>query len=73
MCMNTPYSKKELAIIKAIYKIDKDAKFRVKGSVEGRIDFLYGGIEWESDPIEWEQVVEKMYELEVQENEYKNS
>lgn len=71
--MNTPYSKKELAIIKAIYKIDKDAKFRVKGSVEGRIDFLYGGIEWESDPIEWEQVVEKMYELEVQENEYKNS
>jgi hypothetical protein len=71
--MNTPYSKKELAIIKAIYKIDKDAKFRVKGSVEGRIDFIYGGIEWESDPIEWEQVVEKMYELEVQENEYKNS
>lgn len=73
MCMNTPYSKKELAIIKAIYKIDKDAKFRVKGSVEGRIDFMYGGIEWESEPIEWEQVVEKMYELEVQENEYKNS
>jgi hypothetical protein len=71
--MNTPYSKKELAIIKAIYKIDKDAKFRVKGSVEGRIDFMYGGIEWESEPIEWEQVVEKMYELEVQENEYKNS
>ena len=68
--MNTPYSEKELAIIKAIYKIDKDAKFRIKGNLEGRIDFLYGGIEWESEPINWEQVVEKMYELEVQKNEH---
>lgn len=65
MCMNTPYSNKEMAIIKAIYKIDKDAKFRIKGSLENRIDFLYGGIEWESNPISWEEVVEKMYELEI--------
>ena len=68
MCTNTPYSEKELAIIKAIYKIDKSAKFRVKGSLEGRIDYLYGGIVWETEPITWEQVVEKMYELEVQSN-----
>jgi hypothetical protein len=66
MCNNTPYSKKELAIIKAIYKIDRNAKFSVKGSLENRIDFLYGGIEWETNPISWEEVVEKMYELEVQ-------
>jgi hypothetical protein len=26
---------------------------------------LYGGIIWESEPISWEEVVEKMYELEV--------
>ena len=68
MCNNSPYSEKEMAIIKAIYKIDKDAKFSVKGSLEGRIDYLYGGIEWESEPIAWEQVVEKMYEIEVQNN-----
>jgi|TARA_R110002020_G_scaffold471601_1_gene698838 hypothetical protein len=66
MCNNTPYSKKELAIIKAIYKIDRNAKFSVKGNLENRIDFLYGGIEWETNPISWEEVVEKMYELEVQ-------
>lgn len=66
MCNNMPYSKKELAIIKAIYKIDRNAKFSVKGSLENRIDFLYGGIEWETNPISWEEVVEKMYELEVQ-------
>ena len=66
MTMATPYSNKEMAIIKAIYKIDKNAKFRVKGNLEGRIDFMYGGIEWESNPISWEEVVEKMYELEVQ-------
>lgn len=65
MCNSTPYSDKEIAIIKAIYKIDPKAKFRVKGSLENRIDFLYGGIEWESEPIAWEEVVEKMYELEV--------
>ena len=54
-----------MAIIKAIYKIDKDAKFSIKGNLEGRIDYLYGGIEWESEPIAWEQVVEKIYELEL--------
>tara|TARA_R100000655_G_scaffold40580_2_gene76307 strand:- start:8395 stop:8595 length:201 start_codon:yes stop_codon:yes gene_type:complete len=64
--MNLPYSNKELGIIKAIYKIDPNAKFSVKGKLEGRIDYLYGGIEWETEPISWEQVVEKMYELEVQ-------
>ena len=66
MSNNTPYSKKELAIMKAIYKIDPNAKFSIKGGLENRIDFLYGGIQWESNPISWEEVVEKMYELEVQ-------
>lgn len=65
MSVNTPYTEKELSIIKAIYKIDPDAKFSIKGSLEGRIDFLYGGIVWETEPISWEEVVEKMYELEV--------
>jgi hypothetical protein len=65
MSVNTPYTEKELSIIKAIYKIDPDAKFSIKGSLENRIDFLYGGIVWETEPISWEQVVEKMYELEV--------
>tara|TARA_Y100000004_G_scaffold194440_1_gene259024 strand:- start:1282 stop:1491 length:210 start_codon:yes stop_codon:yes gene_type:complete len=66
MSNNYPYSDKELAIIRAIYKIDKDARFQIKGNVENRIDFLYGGIEWETSPISWEQVVEKMYELEIE-------
>ena len=65
MSVNTPYTEKELSIIKAIYKIDPKAKFNIKGSLESRIDFLYGGIVWETEPISWEQVVEKMYELEV--------
>tara|TARA_R110000824_G_scaffold401554_1_gene612880 strand:+ start:3462 stop:3665 length:204 start_codon:yes stop_codon:yes gene_type:complete len=65
MTVSTAYTERELAIIKAIYKIDPKAKFSIKGGLENRIDFLYGGIVWESEPISWEQVVEKMYELEV--------
>jgi hypothetical protein len=65
MTVSTAYTDKELNIIKAIYKIDPNAKISVKGNLENRIDFLYGGIEWETEPISWEQVVEKMYELEV--------
>ncbi len=63
MTVSTAYTDKELDIIKAIYKIDPDAKFSIKGTLENRIDFLYGGIEWQSEPISWEEVVEKMYEL----------
>lgn len=63
MTVSTAYTEKELDIIKAIYKIDPDAKFHIKGSLENRIDFLYGGIVWDTEPISWEQVVEKMYEL----------
>ena len=65
MNKNFPYSKKEMAIIRAIYKIDSKAKFQIIGKVESRMDFLYGGIKWESEPISWEQVLEKMYEIEV--------
>jgi hypothetical protein len=63
MTVSTAYTEKELDIIKAIYKIDPNAKFHIKGSLENRIDFLYGGIVWDTEPISWEQVVEKMYEL----------
>ena len=63
MTVSTAYTEKELDIIKAIYKIDPDAKFSIKGTLENRIDFLYGGIIWDTEPISWEQVVEKMYEL----------
>ena len=63
MTVSTAYTDKELDTIKAIYKIDPDAKFSIKGTLENRIDFLYGGIEWQSEPISWEEVVEKMYEL----------
>ncbi len=63
MTVSTAYTEKELDIIKAIYKIDPKAKFHIKGSLENRIDFLYGGIVWDTEPISWEQVVEKMYEL----------
>jgi hypothetical protein len=63
MTVSTAYTEKELDIIKAIYKIDPKAKFHIKGSLESRIDFLYGGIVWDTEPISWEQVVEKMYEL----------
>lgn len=63
MTVSTAYTEKELDIIKAIYKIDPDAKFSIKGTLENRIDFLYGGIVWDTEPIAWEEVVEKMYEL----------
>ena len=63
MCSNIPYTDKEMSILSAIYKIDPTARFKIKGKLETRIDFVYGGIEWETEPITWEQVVEKMYEL----------
>jgi hypothetical protein len=53
MTVSTAYTDKELNIIKAIYKIDPNAKISVKGNLENRIDFLYGGIEWETEPISW--------------------
>jgi len=51
MTVSTAYTEKELDIIKAIYKIDPKAKFHIKGSLENRIDFLYGGIVWDTEPI----------------------
>jgi hypothetical protein len=63
MTVSTAYTEKEGERINARYKIDPKAKFHIKGSLENRIDFLYGGIVWDTEPISWEQVVEKMYEL----------
>jgi|TARA_Y100000289_G_C3911945_1_gene145187 hypothetical protein len=69
MCNNIPYSEKEMDIIKAIYKIDPSAKFHIKNKLESRMDYLYGGIVWETEPISWEQVVEVMYKEKGQDNE----
>tara|TARA_A100001011_G_scaffold361107_1_gene408960 strand:+ start:360 stop:560 length:201 start_codon:yes stop_codon:yes gene_type:complete len=63
-----PFTHKEMDIITAIKKIDPHARFKIVGNLENRIDYLYGGIVWESMPISWEQVLEKMYELGVEKN-----
>ena len=50
-------------------KIDPSAKFHIKNKLESRMDYLYGGIVWETEPISWEQVVEVMYKEKGQDNE----
>ncbi len=65
MCSNIPYTKTEMDLIKAIISIDRNALFKVKGKLETRDDYLYGGIEWHRDytPIPYEQILEKINEL----------
>jgi len=70
MCKSIPYTEKEMSIIHAILSIDKTARFKIKGRLESRQDFLYGGIEWESNPITWEHILEKINEQ--LRNEYEN-
>ena len=62
MCKSMPYTEKEMSIINAIISIDKSARFKIKGRLENRLDFLYGGIEWLTDPIDWETVLEEINE-----------
>jgi hypothetical protein len=69
MCASAPYTERELSIISAIYSIDRYARFKIKGRLETRQDFLYGGIEWLTDPLKWETVLEKINEkLEADKN-----
>ena len=62
-----PCSERKLDTIKAIYRIDPRAKFSVNGKLESRIDYVYGGITWETQPIDWVDVIEEMYVGKVQE------
>tara|TARA_Y100001973_G_C5177698_1_gene323054 strand:+ start:1144 stop:1614 length:471 start_codon:yes stop_codon:yes gene_type:complete len=66
-CENMPCSERKLDTIKAIYRIDPRAKFSVNGKLESRIDYVYGGITWETQPIDWVDVIEEMYRGKVQE------
>ena len=64
MSINIPFTKREMKIIKAIKSIDNQALFRIKGKLETRQDYLYGGITWDSEyiPIPWEHILEKIDE-----------
>ena len=73
MSINYPYSKYELDIIKAIYEIDKDARFHIRSKINSRHDYLYGAIVWDTDPIGWDQVTEIMYKHKGELYENKNA
>ena len=47
-----------------IFAIDSKARISIKGKLESREDYLYGGIEWEDGyiPIPYDQVLEKINE-----------
>jgi hypothetical protein len=63
MCTNVAYTKKEMEIIHAIYSIEPDAKISIKGKLENRHDYMYGGIEFlNSLPINWNQILDKIDE-----------
>ena len=65
MCARAvPFSDKEIEYICAIFAIDSKARISIKGKLESREDYLYGGIEWEEGyiPIPYDQVLEKMNE-----------
>ena len=63
MCSPVVFSPREMDIISAIRNIDPTAKFRIKGKLESRHDYLYGGIEWiDSVPIEWNQILDRIDE-----------
>ena len=59
-----PFSIREMEFIHAIFLIDHKARISIKGKLESREDYLYGGIEWEDGyiPIPYDQVLEKINE-----------
>tara|TARA_R100000084_G_scaffold107757_1_gene68680 strand:+ start:957 stop:1175 length:219 start_codon:yes stop_codon:yes gene_type:complete len=68
MCSPVAFSPREMDIISAIRNIDPTAKFSIKGKLENRHDYLYGGIEWiDSIPVEWNQILDKIDEKRQQE------
>ena len=63
MCSPVAFSPREMDIISAIRNIDPNAKFSIKGKLENRHDYLYGGIKWiNCNPIEWNQILDKIDE-----------
>ncbi len=70
MCARAvPFSDREMEFIHAIFLIDPDVRISIKGKLETREDYLYGGIEWEQGyvPIPYDQVLEKINEEKAKE------
>jgi len=63
MCTNVAYTKKEMEIIHAIYSIDPTARISIKGKLENKYDYMYGGIKFlDSLPISWNIISDKIDE-----------
>ena len=63
MCTNVAYTKKEMEIIHAIYSIDPTARISIKGKLENKYDYMYGGIKFlDSLPISWNVISDKIDE-----------
>jgi hypothetical protein len=63
MCTNIAYTKKEMEIIHAIYSIDPTARISIKGKLENKYDYMYGGIKFlDSLPISWNVISDKIDE-----------
>tara|TARA_R100000656_G_scaffold894_1_gene1549 strand:- start:127 stop:351 length:225 start_codon:yes stop_codon:yes gene_type:complete len=64
MCNAVAYSKKEMEIIHAIYSIDPSAKISIKGKLENRYDYLYGGVKFLTDENipTWNEISDKIDE-----------
>tara|TARA_Y100001963_G_C6716932_1_gene417124 strand:- start:153 stop:374 length:222 start_codon:yes stop_codon:yes gene_type:complete len=63
MCTNVAYTKREMEIINAIYSIEPDVRISIKGKLENRYDYMYGGIEFLNRlPINWNQILDKIDE-----------
>jgi len=63
MCTNVAYTKKEMEIIHAIYSIDPTARISIKGKLENKYDYMYGGVKFlDSLPISWNVISDKIDE-----------
>ena len=64
MCINIPYTDREMEFIHAIFIIDPNAKFRIVSKLETRDDYKYGSIVWGEGymPIPYHHVAEVMSE-----------
>jgi len=63
MCNAVAYSKKEMEIIHAIYSIDPSAQISIKGKLENRYDYMYGGVKFLTDThINWNEISDKIDE-----------
>ena len=55
------YNEKEMRIIHAIFTIDPKAVISVKGNLDSKHDYKYGGVIFlNRDPIPWEQIIDKI-------------